>query len=124
MNILPGLGSVVADLKERFGARLDAIIAPRPNEIYFHARMELLAGFCAQLYKKWQARLVSLFADDVRNEEKCFHLYYVFALDSLHGLLVLRIPVSSEQPEFLSLSNAVPAANWQEREVQDLFGLK
>jgi hydrogenase-4 component F len=31
MNILPSLESVVADLKERFGARINAISAPRPK---------------------------------------------------------------------------------------------
>jgi len=124
MKILPSLESAAADLKERFGERLHAISAPRPNEVYFHAQFDLVAGFCAQLYKKWQGRLVSLFADDVRREQNCFHLYYVFALDSLHGFFILRVPVAADQPQFLSLTNAVPAANWQEREVQDLFGLK
>ncbi len=28
------------------------------------------------------------------------------------------------QPQFISLTNALPAVNWQEREIQDLFGLK
>ena len=27
-------------------------------------------------------------------------------------------------PRFISLTNALPAANWQEREIQDMFGLK
>jgi Ni,Fe-hydrogenase III large subunit/Ni,Fe-hydrogenase III component G len=123
MNVLPALEPIVADLKERFGSRIDATVAPRPNEIYFHARMELMAGFSAQIYKRWLGRLVSLFADDVRNPEGVFHLYYVFALDAQHGFLILRVPVPPDQPRFLSLTNAIPAANWQEREVQDLFGL-
>jgi len=36
----------------------------------------------------------------------------------------LRVPVASDRPEFPSLTNAVHAVNWQEREIQDLFGLK
>ena len=67
MNILPALQPILEDLTERFGARIQAVQAPRPNEVYFHAQMELLPGFCAQLYKKWNARLVSLFADDARS---------------------------------------------------------
>jgi hypothetical protein len=31
--------------------------------------MELVAGFSGHLYKKWNARLVSVFADDVRESE-------------------------------------------------------
>ena len=119
-----GLEPILADLTERFGARIEAVQPARPNEVYCHARMELVAGFCAQLYKKWNGRLVSLFADDARSEAVVFHLYYVFALDAAHGFLVLRVPVPPEQARFTSLTDALPAANWQEREVQDLFGLE
>jgi Ni,Fe-hydrogenase III component G len=70
MNILPGVTEIVAEVQERFGDRFDAVRADRPNEIYFHAQMELVAGFTAHLYKIWDARLVSLFADDAREQEK------------------------------------------------------
>jgi Ni,Fe-hydrogenase III large subunit/Ni,Fe-hydrogenase III component G len=124
MNVLPGVKDVLADVEQRFNDRLDAVRASQPNEIYFHAKMELVAGFCGHLYKKWNARLVSVFADDAREQEKVFHLYYVFALDAAHAFFILRVPVSPDEPEFTSLTNAVHAVNWQEREIQDLFGLK
>ena len=148
MNILPELQPALADLTERFEGRIEAVHVARPNEIYFHAQMELVPGFCAQLYKKWNGRLVSLFADDARafagqpshpSEEHpplaprttppapipgAFHIYYVFALDAAHGFFILRVPVSPAQPELISLTNALPAVNWQEREIQDMFGLK
>ena len=122
--ILPGLQPVLSDLTERFGPRIEAVHIARPNEVYCHAQMELVPGFCAQLYRKWNGRLVSLFADDARAQEGAFHLYYVFALDPAHGFFILRVPVSPAQPQFTSLTNALPAVNWQEREIQDLFGLK
>ena len=118
------LQPVVEEITRRFQGRIDSVYAPRLNEIYFHAQMELVPGFCAQLYKKWNGRLVSLFADDARAQTGAFHLYYVFALDAAHGFLILRVPVSPAQPQFTSLTNALPAVNWQEREIQDMFGLK
>jgi len=124
MNILPDLQPILDDLTERFGARIETVVPVRPNEIYFHAAMDLVAGFCAQLYKKWNGRLVSLFADDARAESGQFHLYYVFALDAAHGFFVLRVPVPAENPRFASLTNALPAVNWQEREIQDWFGIQ
>jgi len=124
MNVLPGVTEIVAEVQERFGDRFDAVRAERPNEIYFDARMELVAGFTAHLYKIWGARLVSVFADDVREQEKAFNLYYVFALDAVHAFFILRVPVPADTPEFTSLTNAIPAVNWQEREIQDLFGLQ
>jgi Ni,Fe-hydrogenase III large subunit/Ni,Fe-hydrogenase III component G len=120
----PDLQPILADVTERFGTRIRAVHLPRPNEVYFDASMDLVPGFCAQLYKKWNARLVSLFADDSRKQTGAFQVYYVFALNAAHGFFILRVPISPEQPRLVSLTNALPAANWQEREVQDLFGLK
>ena len=34
------------------------------------------------------------------------------------------MPVPADAPQFTSLANAIPAVDWQEREIQDLFGLK
>ena len=124
MKLLPSLEPILNEVTQRFGQRLEAVRVAHPNEIYFHAPMDLLSGFCADLYRKWNARLVSLFADDARQEDGAFHLYYVFALDAAHGFFILRVPVAPDQPEFTSLTNAIPAVNWQEREVQDMFGLK
>jgi Ni,Fe-hydrogenase III large subunit/Ni,Fe-hydrogenase III component G len=124
MNISPTLRPILNELTQRFGDRLATASAPQPNEIYLHAKSDLVPGFCGHVYKRWNARLVSLFADDSRADEGVFHLYYVFALDAAHGFLILRVPISPEQPEFTSLTNAVHAVNWQEREIQDLFGLK
>src|SRR5216110_2496763 len=124
MKLLPSLEPILNEVTQRFGQRLEAVRVAHPNEIYFHAPMDLLAGFCADLYRKWNARLVSLFADDARQEDGAFHLYYVFALDAAHGFFILRVPISPDTPEFVSLTNAIPAVNWQEREIQDMFGLK
>ena len=124
MNLLPTLQPIVTDLTEKFRTRIVDVRAPRPNEVYFHGNLELVAGFCAQLYKKWGGRLVSLFADDARQDTQAFHLYYVFALDAAHGFIILRAPVPGDHPTFASLTNALPAVNWQEREIQDLFGLR
>src|SRR5436190_15510389 len=114
MNVLPALQPILADLTERFGVRIQSVQAAQPNEVYCHAHADLVSGFCAQLYRKWHGRLVSLFADDARAQNGAFHLYYVFALDSAHGFIILRVPVSPEQPQFTSLTNALHAVNWQE----------
>ena len=123
-HISNDLQPAVEEITRRFQGRFDACVAPRLNEVYFHARLEMVAGFCAHLYRNWNARLVSVFADDARADAGVFHLYYVLALDAAHGFLILRVPVAAATPEFPSLANAIPAVNWQEREVQDLFGLK
>jgi Ni,Fe-hydrogenase III large subunit/Ni,Fe-hydrogenase III component G len=118
------LRPVVEEVTSRFKDRIGFLYAPHLNEIYLQGGMDLVSGFCAHLYRNWKARLVTVFADDARASEGVFRLYYVLALDAAHGFLILRVPVSPEAPEFTSLTNAIPAVNWQEREIQDLFGLK
>ena len=103
MNVLLTLQPILNEVTERFGESLQVLRADPPNEIYFQARMDLVAGFCAHLYKNWQARLVSVMADDARAEEGVFHLYYVYALDAAHGFFTLRVPVAPDRPEFDSL---------------------
>jgi len=124
MKVLSSLEPILQEVRQRFGERLRLLRADSPNEVYFEAGVDLVAGFCGHLYKHWNARLASVFADDTRSEDGVFHLYYVYALDAAHGFFILRAPVPPDHPEFPSLTNAVHAANWQEREIQDWFGLK
>lgn len=124
VNVISELEPILREVSRRFNGKLESRWMPRANEVYFQAQADLAPAFCAHLYRTWKARLVALFADDVRAEADVFHLYYVLALDAAHGFFILRVPVSGSTPEFTSLSNAIPAVDWQEREIQDLFGLK
>ena len=118
------LQPILEEVTRRFKGRIESWSAPRENEVYIDARMELVSGFCAHLFRKWDGRLVSVFADDARAGAGVYHLYYVMAHAAAHGFFILRVPVPPEMPESLSLTDAMPAVNWQEREIQDLFGLK
>jgi Ni,Fe-hydrogenase III large subunit/Ni,Fe-hydrogenase III component G len=124
LHLLPGLQTVLADVNTRFGAHLQETRHPADNELYLHIRGDGVAPLCAFIYRKWAGRLVSLFAEDARQQEEAFVIFHVFALDAVHGFVILRTSVSPDAPQFTSLCNAVPAVNWQEREIQDLFGLR
>ena len=124
MNLLPSLRLVLDELTQRFGAQIEHAHAPQPNELYLHTKLELAAALCSAFYKKYQGRLAGVFAEDARAERNVFFVYYLYALDSAHGFVLVRVPVAADKPELLSLTNAVHAVNWQEREIQDLFGIK
>jgi Ni,Fe-hydrogenase III large subunit/Ni,Fe-hydrogenase III component G len=124
MNLLPSLRSIFDELTQRFGAQIEHAHAPQPNELYLHAKRELAGALCSTFYKKYDGRLAGVFAEDARAEHDVFFVYYLYALDSKHAFVLVRVPIPAEQPELLSLTNAVHAANWQEREIQDLFGIK
>ena len=123
MNVSERLTPVLDDLRERFHEQLEAVTTPRPDEAYIDVKMELAPGLCSYLYKKWDARLASLFADDERAASGVFYVYYVFSLDGA-GFVILRVRVPADSPAITSLTDAIPAVNWQEREMQDLFGIQ
>jgi Ni,Fe-hydrogenase III large subunit/Ni,Fe-hydrogenase III component G len=124
MNLIPALRIVLDELKKRFGAEIEHEHAPQSNELYLHTRLELAGAFCSDLYKIHQGRLAGVFAEDARADHGVFFVYYFYALDSAHGFVFVRVPVPGDKPEIPSLTNAVFAVNWQEREIQDLFGIK
>ncbi len=124
MKLVPGLQTVLDELTQRFGAQIEQAHAPRPNELYLHAKAALAGALCAAFYKKHHGRLAGVFAEDARADHKVFYVYYLLALDAVHGFVLVRVPVPADQPALNSLTDAIPAANWQEREIQDLFGIR
>ena len=82
MNLLPLLQTVLAEVTGRFPGHIEETRIPRDNELYLHIRGDGVAALCAFLYRKWQGRLVSLFAEDARAEHGSYVLFHVFALDA------------------------------------------
>lgn len=84
------------------------------------AKADLLKA--AALLSSQSGRLVLLAAEDLRARTGDFRLNYIFAMPQ--NLFVhLQVPVSPAEPSFPSLTPTLPAANWYEREVKDMFGL-
>src|SRR6266567_8154976 len=111
-------------LQQQFGARREASPAGRMDEVYL-----LLAGpdvrpITDYLRGQFGARLVLLFAEDRRSSEGVFFNYYVFEQQGSAQYLMVKAPVRPDHLEFPSLSAELPSVNWQEREIQDWFGLK
>jgi Ni,Fe-hydrogenase III large subunit/Ni,Fe-hydrogenase III component G len=124
MNLLPALRTILDELTQRFGAQLEPAHAPQPNELYLHAPAELAGALGSMFYKKYQGRLAGVFAEDARAGHQVFFVYHLYALDAIHAFVLVRVPVPADRPELMSLTDAIPAANWQERELQDLFGIR
>jgi Ni,Fe-hydrogenase III large subunit/Ni,Fe-hydrogenase III component G len=76
------------------------------------------------LLAQHQARLASVFAEDRVNAEGVFYNYYVLERPSDPCYFILRTAIWSSQPQFPSFAAQLPAVNWQEREIQDWFGLE
>jgi len=82
-------------------------------------RRERFADLVAHLHAQG-GRLLSLHATDERAADGTFRLH---ALLDLGPLVAVECAVPADDPRYPSLTPRVHAANWYEREVQDMFGL-
>ena len=70
-----------------------------------------------------EARIVTVFAEDRVSAESVFYNYYVFDRPGEPSWVILKAPIPEGFPSFPSLAAELPSINWQEREIQDWFGL-
>jgi Ni,Fe-hydrogenase III large subunit/Ni,Fe-hydrogenase III component G len=110
-------------LQQRFGTQIQSISAEREAEVYLHVGDPDIRTLVEYLRTDFEARMVTVFAEDRRSAEGVFFNYYVLERKGDPRYLILRAPVPADDPEFPSLSAGLPAVNWQEREIQDWFGL-
>ena len=107
------------ELQQTFGEQVLSM-----NGEYVHTTGPDVRGIVEVLRRDWGARIVTVFAEDRRADDGVFFNYYVFEQRGNSSYLILRAPVRPDDLEFPSLSAELPAVNWQEREIQDWFGLK
>jgi Ni,Fe-hydrogenase III large subunit/Ni,Fe-hydrogenase III component G len=115
--------SILDALREKFDARIQSITVDC-GDIYLLLRDSDVRAVAECLRTEFQSRLAAVFAEDRRSAEGVFCNYHVFERRGEPRYLIVRSPVSLEDLEFPSLSAGLPALNWQEREIQDWFGLK
>jgi Ni,Fe-hydrogenase III large subunit/Ni,Fe-hydrogenase III component G len=110
---------ILADGGALFARPLDS----RCDEIYLD-----LSGSdvreAAAILRLAGCRHVAVFAEDRIADESRDYIYYVFEHPKDRRYLLLRTPIDPSRPAFHSLAAEVPALNWQEREIQDWFGLE
>jgi Ni,Fe-hydrogenase III large subunit/Ni,Fe-hydrogenase III component G len=92
------------------------------TEIYLDSPASKVRAVAAGLLEKG-CRLAAAFAEDRRAVEARDYVYYVFEQAHDPRYLLVRTTIPTGDPVFLSVAAEIPAANWQEREIQDWFGL-
>lgn len=83
---------------------------------------DAIVKLATQLYRDEELLLLSIVANDQRNEGKGFCIYYSFGDTIDHIVLVLRVELG-DALAFPSIVNEVHEASWYEKEIYSLFGL-
>ena len=96
----------------------------RSDQVYAALDVADIPTVTASLRGAHGARLVAVFAEDRAEPEGVFYNYYVFERRGNPCYLILRARIPADRPRFPSLAPDLPAVNWQEREIQDWFGIE
>jgi len=112
------------ELQEMFGELVVSMGTESDHHLYVDIGGPDVRGIVEHLLREHGARIVTVFAEDRRSREGFFFNYYVFEQFGNPQYFVLRVPIHPHDEEFPSLSAELPAVNWQEREIQDWFGLR
>ena len=115
-------------LRAGAGGSVDADVGPRPSDLTVRlGRTGDLPAAAAVLIGPHSMALATVVAtDETATPDGDLKVRYVFeptAPGAPDRFVTLLISVDAAHPEVPSLTTAVPAANWHEREMQDLFGI-
>ncbi len=115
---------VAEALKEKFGPEIQKIFEGVSQQKHVLTSKQKIPDLALFLTRSLGMRFIFLSASDERKENGFFTLHYVFSHPQHDGFLILETKVEEKDPQFPSLTAFLPQANWQEREIQDLLGLK
>lgn len=92
-----------------------------PSEIRVEVPPEQLVAACSAVYHGLDAPLSTMVGLDDRPRTGAFRLIYVFGVEG-HWVSV-ETAIDPAHPHFPSVTPAIPAAHWYEREVNDMLGI-
>jgi Ni,Fe-hydrogenase III large subunit/Ni,Fe-hydrogenase III component G len=102
-------------------------VGPRPSDMTVRLdRRDDLPAAAAMLSEQHAMALATVVATDETTTDGDLKVRYVFEPTSpaaADRFVTLLVSVDATRPEVPSLTTAVPAANWHEREMRDLFGI-
>jgi Ni,Fe-hydrogenase III large subunit/Ni,Fe-hydrogenase III component G len=111
-------------LSEKFGGAILRSDLPSDRRLLVWVRPEAVEELCRHIFRDLDARYVISIGADDRPFSGGFLVAHDFAFDKDHVLCSLLAQLPAEKPKIASISGVVPAANWAEREMQDLVGIE
>ena len=104
---------------------LGAVVSEYRGEISLTIPAEKTVAACQQVQALGFEMLSALTAVDYWPQENPrFHVIYQFSSVSQNLVLTLRVPVAGINPSLPTVSQIYRNANWRERELWDMFGIK
>ncbi len=94
------------------------------NELYIEVAKDNFREACVHMYEGKGGILRLMFAVDERQIDESLRIYAVFSIPGVDRFHIIVTSLTGDDLTFRSITSAVPAAHWYEREIRDLFGLE
>jgi len=112
---------VIKKLKGKFEKKILHWEEKSPKRYYITIPKEDLLEVVEFIFVQQKARfIIESGIDTPRGIEILYH----FSFDRLNKMVTLKVLVSKEKCEIESISKLIPGANWIEREIAELLGVK
>jgi len=115
------LDEVSADLKNKFGNQVLDIYRKSDRRLYVDVDPDAVVPVCAYVFRELDARFQ--ISSGVDTSREVIEVLHHFAFDEDDFLVVIKASVDKDNPEIDSITPAVPAAEWIEREMWELLGV-
>jgi NADH-quinone oxidoreductase subunit C len=112
---------MLKDLKSRFAGEILEFVEKSPKRAYVEIKPEAIRKVALYLFKDLGARFNIASGLDARQN---MEILYHFTLEDINLLISLRVKLAKSNLEIDSLAPLFEAANWVEREIHELLGIK
>jgi len=112
---------VLKDLKVRFKEDIVDLFDKSPKRVYVEIRPEAIVKVGTYIFKDLQARFNVASGVDARTH---MEILYHFSLEYINLLISVRVKLDRKAPAIDSLATVFKGANWIEREMNELLGIK
>jgi len=111
---------VLKSLKEKFKDDIIDFFDKSTKRVYIEIKPESLTKVANYIFSDLGARFNIASGVDVRHH---IEILYHFTIEDINLLVSIRVKLSRSKPEIDSLAPSFEAANWIEREMNELLGI-
>ena len=112
--------AALAAVRERLSAKIIEIEERSPARVYVYIAPEEIVEASRFMFEQCQARLATVSGVDTRSGVE---LLYHWMCPKDHQFITIKTKVKKPFPEIDSIGAFLPAANWIEREINDILGV-
>ena len=113
--------TILREITRRFGDEIRRVDQVSPKRVYIDIETGALVRMALYLFRQVKARFNIASGVDCRS---CIEVLYHFTVEDIDLLISLRVRLDREKPVVDSLTPYMKAADWIEREMNELLGIE